>query len=308
MIAYNQNDSLVNKKIVLKSAEHALGNESQYLKSSSGHNLTSNAVLKVTAALSIVAIVSLVALSAFLWGQKTNEQPLPVAIVKSQQTEIKIEDIAPVTEITEKSVEVAPKEMAQGKLIKKDKMNEQLQISGNKPSAKNSVIQKQAIAHHNEMVALKGTEKAKQEPEKIVEQLPINSSLEVTELDEVSDELLTLFQTAVDETASDEKNQKLNNEKSIQSSNLIPDSSTNEKAKVQPLTQMPVWVQNGVPSLMFEQHIYSSDGQGWINVNGRDRYEGDMISSDLKVSKILPQQVILIYRGETFSLPALTNW
>ena len=52
----------------------------------------------------------------------------------------------------------------------------------------------------------------------------------------------------------------------------------------------------------------ASDGQGWVNVNGRDRYEGDIVADGLSIDKILPQQVILTYRGEKFSLPALTNW
>jgi general secretion pathway protein A len=82
----------------------------------------------------------------------------------------------------------------------------------------------------------------------------------------------------------------------------------NVDGEIKALTQMPAWVQNGVPKLSFEQHIYASNGEGWVNVNGRDRYQGDMITPELQLSKILPQQIILTYRGEKFSLPALTNW
>ena len=71
---------------------------------------------------------------------------------------------------------------------------------------------------------------------------------------------------------------------------------------------MPAWVQEGLPRLSFEQHIYASDGEGWVKVNGRDRYEGDSIANGVIIDEILPQQVILTYRGEKFSLPALTNW
>jgi len=285
MIAYNQNDSLVNKKIIFKSAEHALGTEQQNLKHSNRYQPTNNILLKITATFSLVAIVSVVALSAFLWGQNTSEQQSPVVIVKPQETVIESENIAAEAVITEQPVEITPKEAAQEKLRQKEKVNEQLQISSNKPSANNPVIQDQATAPQDEFVALK-----------------------VTDLDDVSEELLSLFQTAVDETTSEANNKTPNNESSTESNNLIADSFTNKQVQVESLTKMPVWVQNGVPSLTFEQHIYSSDGRGWINVNGRDRYEGDMITSDLEVSKILPQQVILIYRGETFSLPALTNW
>ena len=79
-------------------------------------------------------------------------------------------------------------------------------------------------------------------------------------------------------------------------------------AAIRPLAQMPQQIQNSIPSLDFEQHIYASDGQGWVKVNGRDRYEGDYIGDNLVVEKILPQKVILSFQGETFSLPALTNW
>ena len=71
---------------------------------------------------------------------------------------------------------------------------------------------------------------------------------------------------------------------------------------------MPASFQDQIPNLQFEQHIYASDGEGWVKVNGRDRYEGDRISGELILTKIEPQQVILSYQGEQFSLPALSNW
>jgi len=71
---------------------------------------------------------------------------------------------------------------------------------------------------------------------------------------------------------------------------------------------MPNWVQQGVPPLAFEQHIYATDGAGWVKINGRDRYEGDSIADGVILNEILPQKVILTYQGEKFSLPALRNW
>lgn len=111
--------------------------------------------------------------------------------------------------------------------------------------------------------------------------------------DGISDELLSRFQSAIEETDENKVND-LAEEKQIE--------------EVLPLNQQPNWVQKGVPTLDFEMHIYASDGQGWIRVNGEDRYEGDIISNDLVLDKILPQKVILNFRGEQFSLPALSNW
>jgi hypothetical protein len=122
------------------------------------------------------------------------------------------------------------------------------------------------------------------------------NAYQVEAVDGVSDDLLARFQAAIDETKDSSLSEEALNQ---------PQSVDND---IKPLTQMPAWVQRGIPTLTFEQHIYASDGEGWVNVNGRDRYEGDLVADGLTIEKILPQQIILTYRGETFSLPALTNW
>ena len=109
----------------------------------------------------------------------------------------------------------------------------------------------------------------------------------------MSDALLASFQSAIEETK--------------QSDNTVEKVKV-DNSDVLPLTQMPAWVQDGVPSLAFEMHIYASDGQGWIRVNGRDRYEGDYIGRELLLNEILPQKVVLSFRGEKFTMDALTSW
>ena len=130
----------------------------------------------------------------------------------------------------------------------------------------------------------------------VKDEAKLDDNYQVEAVEGVSDDLLARFQAAMDETQEkpvspqqDEINNRIDGD-------------------IKPLTQMPAWVQKGVPNLQVEQHIYASNGQGWVKVNGRDRYQGDMITPELQLSKILPQQIILIYRGEKFSLPALTNW
>jgi hypothetical protein len=109
----------------------------------------------------------------------------------------------------------------------------------------------------------------------------------------VSDELLASFQSAIEETKQSENSKE----------NLATDTS-----ELMPLTQMPTWVQDGVPALAFEMHIYASDGQGWVRVNGRDRYEGDYIGRELLLNEIRPQKVVLSFRGEKFTMAALSSW
>ena len=115
-------------------------------------------------------------------------------------------------------------------------------------------------------------------------------------MDGVSDELLASFQSAIEETKPPITSQNRNQ------------MDENTDSSVSSLTQMPAWVQDGVPSIQFEMHIYASDGQGWVRVNGRDRYEGDYIGRELLLSEIRPQEVVLSFRGEKFTMAALSSW
>jgi len=126
----------------------------------------------------------------------------------------------------------------------------------------------------------------------------------VTQVDGVSNDLLSRFQDAIEET----ENEAPNKAEISEFKNDQPSVFNGDITNVKSLTQMPQNIQNALPILNFEQHIYASDGHGWVTVNGRDRYEGDYINDDLRVDTILPQHVILSFQGEQFSLPALTNW
>jgi hypothetical protein len=178
-----------------------------------------------------------------------------------------------------------------------------LVVSANKPSSRNNKALSSQVKSNTEV------------------------DYQVTKVDGVSNDLLARFQAAIDETEtknetrgsqeSDNQATESYQDDSSRSDNQLSSEFSdanslafdmNEAANIKPLSQMSQKIQNALPSLQFEQHIYASDGEGWVKVNGRDRYEGDAIGENLIVEKILPQQVILSFRGEKFSLPALTNW
>jgi type II secretory pathway predicted ATPase ExeA len=110
----------------------------------------------------------------------------------------------------------------------------------------------------------------------------------------VSQDLLARFQSAVDEV--DDKESDDTSQPAIATSEL------------KPLSDMPQWVQDGIPALTFEVHIFASEGKGWVRVNGEDKYQGEHLSEDLVLTEILPQHVVLAYQGEEFTLPALSSW
>jgi general secretion pathway protein B len=84
---------------------------------------------------------------------------------------------------------------------------------------------------------------------------------------------------------------------------------TNPEPEVVPLGQLPVTVQERLPSLNFEQHIYSSTPESrWVKVNGREMFEGDEIEPGVKIYRIDPRQVVLAFDNYLVAMPALSEW
>lgn len=268
MNAYNSNNAVVSKKIVYQAASQALGDDFELPQ------WWRNTYVKLAGAVSVLCLVLFLGvwvgqekqpIALISTAQHTNESlekslSPPVAAV-AEQTPISIEQPSLVSTRTETTL---PIEQSAALTVEPPKVTQA--ISPEQPLAKTS---------------------AQPKPEE---------NYQVAKVDGVSEDLLAMFQAAIDETANSDNT----------SANNAPMPAAIEDIK--PLTQMPAWVQKGIPNLTFEQHIYASDGQGWVTVNGRDRYEGDVVADGLTINKILPQQVILTYRGEKFSLPALTNW
>lgn len=269
MEAYNSNNAIVNKKIVLKAASQALGDDllppTRWLHKNIKIGL-------------VVSSFLLVLIIGFWFGR----------------SELSILVNTDLPENAVKEVIASPSELKEIGTIKSDIEQTEKLNALNLANKVNEPIVKKSTEQAREQKVISVKAKA---DDAVPNEPPIVDNYKVEAVEGVSDDLLAVFQAAIDET----QDKPINTTVEIESQPTI-------KHDIQPLTQMPAWVQNGVPNLQVEQHIFASDGQGWINVNGRDRYEGDMITSDLQLSEILPQQIILIYRGEKFSLPALTNW
>ena len=272
MEAYNSNNAVVDKRIVLKAASQALGDDflpPRLWQSKSG----------------LIALIGSLFFMALLAGFWLGQKEMTMGI-KSESPNISIKE-----EILIPTVSPGVQNIKEIKQVAK--IDESIDVL-------TDVSSKVKVAKPEKIVVII------EEPEQKVISAELNRKVtpdsqaeenyQIEAVEGVSDDLLALFQTAMEET----KEQPVTLAKT--------DTLAKANSDIQPLTQMPAWVQNGVPNLQVEQHIYASNGQGWINVNGRDRYQGDMITSELQLSEILPQQIILIYQGEKFSLPALTNW
>lgn len=73
--------------------------------------------------------------------------------------------------------------------------------------------------------------------------------------------------------------------------------------------QLPASLLTRMPSMVFAQHMYSSEAEArWVRVNNRRLQEGDMIEGRVKIEAIEPQHVVLSLNGTRFTMAALTDW
>jgi type II secretory pathway predicted ATPase ExeA len=285
--AYCSNNALVTKKIVLQSAHEALGDEYQ-----TQHWWQHIAVKTIAASVLLGGIVSTSYFFGQLYGENIVEKPL-INVHEHIAQQGDLESSAPVIKTSEdenvtvnnnierdeSSPVVEPKNTTKAFMIKND---------GDQKGTGERRVKKNTLDNNNLAETLILAENNR--IEKVKEKLSVNA------VDGVSDDLLALFQSAIDET---EKDNHLDNDN---------EQSKTLEVFAPALSDMPTWVQNDLPSLIFDQHIYTSDGESWVKVNGRDRYEGDTISTGLILNHIYAQKVILTFKGEQFSLPALSTW
>ncbi len=135
------------------------------------------------------------------------------------------------------------------------------------------------------------------QPER-VSQIDDKTSFDIVAEEGVSEDLLARFQTAVNETSRSESPIESENNTELRQ----------DKQPVTPLHQMPTQLQNSLPTLQFEMHMYATEGQGWVRVNGEDRREGELVADGVTLTKILPQKVVLNFQQREFSMPALSSW
>ncbi|GAW96881.1 MULTISPECIES: AAA family ATPase [Colwellia] len=328
MLAYNQNDSVVNKKTVVAAAEQALGDDLSAMPGQKNYN----GVLLFSTAVSVAAFF---ALAGFWWGQ--TQQPLHQVMVSTAQERVTSSPVQ--LNSTERANVVAEHSKKQVVMPTAKKVAHtsadlpyaSLKNSANNPASNTDVItakKSNKVADKSKTVKVAAIEQPitevitdKDNTDKILvvsgEKTSVNNKYQdyqVREVAGVSSDLLARFQAALDETNDEIKAEPSANNKSVRGSLAkrnafeLADNNDNSRSAVRSLAQMPKSLKNSLPSMTFEQHIYVSDGNGWVKVNGQDRYEGDYIGDNVVVEKILPQQVILSFQGETFSLPALTNW
>ncbi|MFD2167932.1 AAA family ATPase [Thalassotalea euphylliae] len=315
--AYGKNDALVTRKTVIEASEQALGSE---------YHLQpwwrSRALIGASVAANLVVIAGV----AFWFGSQQNTQEVLVNTAKVNATEEVQSPVVSVSqsaegkaneetqyvgsalppsnsELTKASVQAEPtaepKQQIDSASPADNSQPEQL-VVGHLPQSTTHSLRPQQSAGARKNDAEKPRQilshEAAQQPteRQAATAQPQNSvTFDASQLESNSNDLLNRLQDAIEET------------------DQIADSDYVEPEPEQPvpsLLDMPSHIQNRVPAMQFEVHIYATDGNGWVRVNGRERYEGDIVANGITLAQILPDLVILEMDGAQFSLPALSSW
>ncbi|WP_350432754.1 general secretion pathway protein GspB [Shewanella sp. H8] len=125
------------------------------------------------------------------------------------------------------------------------------------------------------------------------------SSVKQPSIDERNN-LLAAFQTALKDV---EYEHSVNQQVTEPKLDPIPTPSNNQIPKY---GDLPASVQLQVPEFTINAHVYSTEPSNrWLNVDGVELQQGDMIQNKLTIVEIRPRDIVLEIDGEQFRVPAI---
>lgn len=297
IIGYGKNDAVIGKKIIQQAALEALGDYETEL------SFWQSASFKYTA---LGIAFSSVVFAGFWFDFQQNINEISTFNTPATSSEGKAESSIttknePLTEELKKKTEFVDEASNQGLSAKPEKqgalaVDNTLRLETQLSQV--TSIEPEKVAHppQEEKPRILGYQ-----PEKL-QQAMENAEFDIVAEPGVSADLLSRFKEAIDETDALE-----DSDNDETSANIL-----NEKSYLA-LHEMPPELQNALPTLQFEMHIFATEGQGWVRVNGKDLKEGEQITAGLQLSEIHPQHVVLAFTNhqfdqEKFTMPALSSW
>lgn len=125
------------------------------------------------------------------------------------------------------------------------------------------------------------------------------ASVKAPSIDERNN-LLAAFEVALKDV---EFEQSINQQVTEPKLDPIPKSSNQQIPKY---GDLPASVQLQVPEFTINAHVYSSEPNNrWLNVDGVELQQGDMIKNKLTIIEIRPRDIVLDINGEQFRVPAI---
>ncbi|PSW02634.1 general secretion pathway protein GspB [Photobacterium lipolyticum] len=130
-----------------------------------------------------------------------------------------------------------------------------------------------------------------------------NWDLDELDLSGLSPELALQLKSAIAATDAEPEQEQ---------AEIVNESVTSDLVKAPAaiaIGDLPASVQNRMPKLDFQTHIYSSTANSrWVKVNGREAFEGDELAPGVVLRRIEPRQVVFDFESYHIVMPALSEW
>lgn len=92
-------------------------------------------------------------------------------------------------------------------------------------------------------------------------------------------------------------------------SNQDPANNQIVNTTVVRIDQLPAAMLTQIPAMSFSAHMFASNPQDrWVRVNGKRLSEGDFIEAGIAIVEIESERLILSFKGQRFSMNALSDW
>lgn len=327
IIAYGKNDTVIGRKIIQQAAVEALGDVD-----------VSEPFWYLPAKIATISLLvcGIGYLGYWIAGEKSRENTAQLVVSKDQKVTSEIKDAT-------EQLEVNPNQLIE------QKSSEQagnVQLTNIQAANQQVIIAEETRLNGTENIAAQQASAMTQTSEVALSQQPTNiaetkprvlgyqpekvnlsngindlgsESFDIVAQPGVSEDILTRFKEAINETKPNQNLSDKVTENNISENTIgndfddtfdgnLDEEIGDDSQQYRAVHQMPVHIQDSLPTLQFEMHIFATEGQGWVRVNGQDRREGEQIAQGVTLTKIYPQQVLLSYQQELFTMPALSSW
>lgn len=77
---------------------------------------------------------------------------------------------------------------------------------------------------------------------------------------------------------------------------------------IQSVRDLPWSIQEKIPTIMYAEHNYQTNGNSSVTLNKAVKRKGDQVFPGVYIEEIRPESLVLKFQGEKFKLDALSSW
>ena len=180
------------------------------------------------------------------------------------------------------------------KLKKDDPNNDIVKKYQNPPK----ITSKPLILGSSKKLTDKQLSTIKKEKGRRIQALPQIEEENVTAI--INDPLVTALEAALKDVEY-----KRSVKRPVGNDNFITKSTNDNNDNLPDIEQLPFDIQKQIPTFSVLAHVYASTpNRRWLNIDGKELQQGDLLYETLTISEIRPRDIVLEFDGVKFKVPA----